>query len=162
MAAGDRPAVIAYDGSEFAEAAVRTAAELFGSRPLLIATAWDTAGTELALGSMDSSMPGVAYMPVDPVMVTELEHAGAERANHVAEAGVRLATELGATAEAVLLESMADPATAIGDLAASRDAAVVVVGSRGHSGLRERVLGSTSKKLVHHCACPVLVVHKQD
>ena len=37
---------------------------------------------------------------------------------------------------------------------------VVVVGARGHRWLHDRVLGSTSQKLVHHCTCPVLVVHK--
>ena len=58
------------------------------------------------------------------------------------------------------LDSLADPATVIADFAEAQEAAVVVVGARGHRWLHDRVLGSTSQKLVHHCTRPVLVVHK--
>ena len=50
---------------------------------------------------------------------------------------------------------MAD--TLIG-IARERGAAVVVVGSHGISGLRSRLLGSVSRKLIEHCDRPVLVI----
>jgi nucleotide-binding universal stress UspA family protein len=42
--------------------------------------------------------------------------------------------------------------------AAARDAALIVVGSRGRSTLRELVLGSTAMAVLHHVHRPVLVV----
>jgi nucleotide-binding universal stress UspA family protein len=41
---------------------------------------------------------------------------------------------------------------------AARDADLVVVGSRGRSGLTAALLGSVSKHVLHHVACPVVVV----
>ena len=50
-------------------------------------------------------------------------------------------------------------ADAIIDAARKRDAAAIVVGSRGLKGLRARLEGSTSNAVVKNAPCPVLVVH---
>jgi nucleotide-binding universal stress UspA family protein len=44
----------------------------------------------------------------------------------------------------------------------SKDAEMVVVGSRGRSALARTVLGSVCSGLIHHAHCPVAVIHDED
>ena len=49
-----------------------------------------------------------------------------------------------------------DPAEEL--IRASRDADMVVVGSRGSGGFASLLMGSVSSKVTHHAACPVVVI----
>ncbi len=51
-----------------------------------------------------------------------------------------------------------DPADALIAAAKDLDADLVVVGSRGMSGVRRFVLGSVPNKVSHHCPCSLLIV----
>ena len=53
----------------------------------------------------------------------------------------------------------ASPAKSL--IALSRDARILVVGSRGRGGLTGMLLGSVSEQCVRHATCPVLVVRQR-
>ncbi len=50
----------------------------------------------------------------------------------------------------------ASPPPALLDQA--RDASLLVVGFRGHSGLSEALLGSVSQHVAHHAPCPLVII----
>ena len=69
-----------------------------------------------------------------------------------------MARSLGLAAEPEAVPDEVDVADTLVAIARERGAAVVVVGSHGISGLRSRLLGSVSRKVVDHCDRPVLVI----
>ena len=87
-----------------------------------------------------------------------VDHAVQDRAAVVAEEGARLARSLGLQAEAHAVADELKIGTTIADVASQRSAAAVVIGSHGLSGLRSRLLGSTSRDILAHCRVPVVVV----
>jgi nucleotide-binding universal stress UspA family protein len=64
--------------------------------------------------------------------------------------------ERGLTVETVVREGY--PATAIEEEARARHADLVVIGTRGHSGLKHLLLGSVAERVVQKAPCPVLAV----
>jgi nucleotide-binding universal stress UspA family protein len=59
--------------------------------------------------------------------------------------------------EIKLLVVQGAPAAAL--VAESRDADLLVVGSRGHGGFVGLLLGSVGQQCAHHAECPVVIVH---
>ena len=155
-----RPVVLAYDGSAEAQAALREAVALFGQRPLIVASVWEP-GLAMVTMMPPAGEPTMGYLP-DPDQVAAIDRAQSGHSGAVAEAGARLARELGATAEALAVPDSANVADTLIAIAEERDARAIVVGSRGLSGIKARVLGSTSRKLLHDTHRPVLVVRTPE
>jgi nucleotide-binding universal stress UspA family protein len=70
---------------------------------------------------------------------------------------VARAEAAGVSAEAIVVDTGA-PAAQIVRVAASRDADVIVMGTRGRTGLARAVLGSVASRVVATAPCPVLTV----
>jgi nucleotide-binding universal stress UspA family protein len=155
------PAVVAYDGSDEAGAAVRQAAAVLAGRPLIIVTVWE-AGLAMASYTSGAGDAIMGYVPMDDATVLAVDETMSARATQVAEQGAKLAREAGATAEAVVVADELDPADTVASVADARGAAVIVVGSRGLSGIKARLHGSTTHKLLHHTRHPVLVIRLED
>lgn len=153
------PIVIAYDGSQAARAAVNEAAALFGSRHAIIITIWEPGMADYMLmpGTMGT---GTMMMPYDPSTVREIDKAAEDHARDIAEDGVKLARAGGLEAEALAVRDAADIADAILETASERDAAAIVIGSRGLKGLKSKLLGSSSSSVLSRSELPVLVVHQ--
>ncbi len=158
MAGPVAPILIAYDGSEISQAAVRHAAELFAGRPAVVATVW-----EPGLASVIGVWPdpsGLDRPLADPATVEAVDRLQSEHASTVATNGAELARSLGLAAEPQAIPDELDVADTLIGIAQERGAAVVVVGSHGISGLRSHLIGSVSRKLIEHCDRPVLVIRE--
>lgn len=159
---GRRPILIAYDGSGASRAAVREAGTLFAPAAALVLTVWEPALAQLMLVPDPSGM-GNTFMPYDPAVAHEVERAGEQHAQQIAEDGVRLANEAGLAARALLAEDSAATAEAIVAMADTHEVRAIVIGSRGLRGLRSKLLGSTSSHVLRHAHQPVVVVrHPED
>lgn len=144
------PLLLCYDGSEDAKQMIVEAAELFPGAGALVLTVWQPVSS---LASV--SWSGTAAMP----NLSELDQAAAEDGQGRAEEGVELAREAGLQAEPLAVEADGPIWETIVETADRRQAAVIVMGSRGLTGLRSMLLGSVSGTVVQHARRPTLVVH---
>jgi nucleotide-binding universal stress UspA family protein len=130
--------VVGYDGSECAREALRVGMEVgkaYGE-PVTIAFAYEV-----------NRMAGE---------VRDYAESLSELARKQLTHGIHQAQAAGVEVEAVIVE--AAPAKALVELAAERDARVIVVGTRGESPFRGALVGSTPHKLLALSDRPVLMV----
>jgi nucleotide-binding universal stress UspA family protein len=141
---GDASILICYDNSDSSRRAVDAAAELFaGYHAVVLNIAPLLTGPE--------SVAELSALPANFDQVNEDEGLA------VAREGATLARVAGLTAEA--RSDLAAPTwEGIVDVANEIDAAVIVIGSRGLTGLRERFEGSVSHEVAEHAGRPVLIV----
>jgi nucleotide-binding universal stress UspA family protein len=156
------PVVVCYDGSELSRTAVRHAADLFSGRPVVLATVWEPGLAMASSMAPTYDTAGVALIPPDPELTEAVDRSHHEHASSVAADGAELARSLGLAAEPHAVPDQRNVADTLIDLARARNAAVVVMGSHGISGLRSRLLGRVSRKLIEHCDRPVLVIRDES
>jgi nucleotide-binding universal stress UspA family protein len=156
MNSDDGPTLIAFDGSAAARQAIAAAAALLKPRATLVLTVWEAA---LAYTAVAQPVDVAMTPAVDPSTVLTFDEALRGHAERVANDGAELARSLGLDAEPIAMADVRDIARTIVEVAHEHKAATIVVGSRGLSGLRAKFEGSTSKGVVKHALCPVVVVH---
>ncbi|GLB62202.1 hypothetical protein NCCP2495_00800 [Dietzia sp. NCCP-2495] len=135
-----RPVVVGVDGGPDSLRALQWAAEYATAvdAPLVALTAYQLPNIygPYAMAGWEGS--------------SELESSAREMLAHA----VRSALGDDASVKSAVLQGHAAKSL----IAASRDARLVVVGSRGRGGFRGMVLGSVSQHVVPHAHCPVVVL----
>ena len=146
MAQNDQPILIAYDGSEYARAAIAQAGEQLGAgRRAIVLTVWQPFEATGFVGA--------------PVMAPVEVEKGVERdARRVADEGAALARRAGFDTEPVV--ERGDPIwERIVESADHYDASIVVMGSHGRTGISRMLLGSVAGSAANHTPRPVLIAH---
>ena len=92
---------------------------------------------------------------VIPTSLRYLEDTGLEAERRLYESAQALQRE-GLTVETVAREG--DPAHVIAEEAEKRGADLIAMGTRGLSGLRHLLMGSTAERAVEHAPCPVMTI----
>ena len=146
----EAPVLFCYDGSEDAKHAIREAASFLVLRDALVLTVWQDA----------EAIPSLAWAAAALPDLEDVFAAARDGAARVAEEGAGIARAVGFRATALVEEAKGPIWVAVQRVIDAHDVGVVVVGSRGLSGVRSLLLGSVSSGIVHHVTCPVVVVRR--
>jgi len=138
--------LVATDFSETAEAAAEWAVE--------IATARKARVHLVHILTLPPPRPHYAPAPSD------LQNALRDAAMEQLEREAQRLTDLGADVEKVL--ELGVPSQTLVRLAEELEPLVLVIGTRGLTGLSHLLLGSTAERVVQHASCPVLTIHPED
>jgi nucleotide-binding universal stress UspA family protein len=142
----DGPVLFAFDGSEHAKAAIEAAGEqLWTGREALVLTVWEPLQSVPFWGSPTAVVP------------QDISAEVVERADEVAQQGAELATAAGFAAEP-LVEGGSPVWSRITEVAEERDAAIVVLGSHGRSGVAYALMGSVATAVAHNSRRPVMII----
>ena len=144
------PVVLADDGSPHARAAesIIAGCPLFAGLPITVVSV-----VRGGIPDAISVAPIMYAAGLDAsIRATEAETAAVETACTTAADRLRHA---GLDAEPVV--RMGDPAHEIIAVARERGAGVIVVGTRGQTGLRRLILGSVARNVLFHAPCSVLI-----
>lgn len=146
------PVLLCDDGSEAAGVAVQVAGTLLAGRKAIALHAWQP----LSTGELMAATAGVL------VDFPEADARRADAAAAAADDAARRAREAGFDATPLAVRSDGPVWETIITTASERDAAVIVVGARGLTGIGRAVLGSVSERVARHADRAVLVVHPHD
>lgn len=134
--------LVPVDGSKYMEANVGYASE--------IAKGMDSKLTLIHVVTLPVVAP--PEVNVDP---RPLEQAGLK----ILETAKKIAKKEGADPETRLGRGYGNAAQEILRIAEQEGFDLIVIGAKGHSLLDKLLVGSVCETVMHHAACPVLVIH---
>lgn len=143
------PIMVAVDGSAESDAAVRWAA-----REALLREADVTLVHVVA--------PVVVTWPVGYLRASYAEWQEENAQNAIEQAQKIFQAEVGNEKPPAVKAQVLHDYVAPGLVAASRDAEMIVAGSRGLGAISGTLLGSISRTLLHHARCPVAIIHTNE
>lgn len=150
MSTGSDRIIVGVDGSAQSDAAIRWAANeaMMHNAPLTLIY---VAPPGVSVWGMGYAM---APLPYDYGKLEEDEgNRILEAGRHIATAAIPADTSIHVDVDFVF----GSPIPTLID--ATKDATMIVVGSRGRGAWQRTVLGSVGTALVHHAHCPVTVIH---
>jgi nucleotide-binding universal stress UspA family protein len=142
--------LICYDGSVDAQEAIDRAGELLSGQPATVLTVWEGFSEVLA-----RTGAGLGASALD---IESIDTVSEQRASQRANEGAERARRAGLRADPSVRErrlAIWDTILAVAD---EIDAQVIVLGTRGLTGLKSLMLGSVSNAVVQHSDRPVIVV----
>ena len=143
---GVKNVLVAVDGSENSERAVRVASFLAKNT-----------GAELTVVYV-VCFPSSLYSAQAPVQLNKIEGEARRDAEKVVASASLVANKEGVQARTEIIEHMDSVVRGITEYAEKSGTDLIVVGTRGLSGFKRLVLGSVASGLVHYAHCSVLVV----
>ena len=141
--------LLSTDGSEEAELALRTAADLANNT-----------NSEMHVVTVGREYRPAYDIPEYGTQLQEALRTLERQAQQVLDEQARKVEEAGGEVAKVHLR-MGRPDQEIVSLADEIGAGLIVSGSRGLGGLRRALMGSVSDSVVRHAHCPVLVIRKE-
>jgi len=140
--------LVATDGSDCAEAAVRTVAE----RP------WPKGAEIRVMACPELPLIAGAYPYYPPDVLTEVAMANETQAKVAVQKSVERLNKAGMSVSGEVTEAQESPVRAILGMADLWGADLIVVGSHGRRGFDHYVMGSVSESVALHAHCSVEVV----
>jgi nucleotide-binding universal stress UspA family protein len=142
----------------------RIVAGVDGSASSLAALGWAVRQAELTGATVEAVIAWhypVLPVPVGPAPAAVINAAEFEKAadKTVAEA-IHAVAGSGSHVQVSAQVREGNAAQVLIDAAAGAD--LLVVGSRGHGGFTEALLGSVSQHCVHHAPCPVVILRDNE
>jgi nucleotide-binding universal stress UspA family protein len=138
--------LICYDASTDATEAIARGAQLLRGQRATVLSVWtpfDAAALGLTGGVED---------------VQKTDEASRRYAEQQAESGAHLAEQAGFDAKPLAVDRRSTIANAILDKARALDAAAILMGSRGLTGVKSMLLGSVSHAVIQHADRTVIII----
>jgi nucleotide-binding universal stress UspA family protein len=148
--------LICYDGSADADTAVDAAAEMMPTQQATLLTVW-----EPFVEIVTRAGPGFELWPAD-IDHQQIDAAAESAAAARADQGAERARQAGLDAHGAARPRGTTIAETIIEEARARSALVIVIGTRGLTGVKSMMLGSVSHAVLQHADRPVMIVPSSE